>query len=104
MKKEVEIVNKRTGGVKVAFGIASAVLALYCVTLIYPFVWMFQTSLKTSLEYFTLGPLDFSSEPQWKNYIEVFDKLKVKESNFFIMMWNTLERLRQRSGKFNRNV
>ena len=35
---------------------------------------MFQTSLKTSLEYFTLGPLDFSSEPQWKNYIEVFDK------------------------------
>ncbi len=90
MKKEVEIVNKRTGGVKVTFGIASAVLALYCLTLIYPFIWMFQTSLKTSLEYFTSGTLDFAVEPQWQNYIEVFDKLKVKEANFIIMLWNTV--------------
>lgn len=90
MKKEIEVVNKRIGGVKVAFGIASVILALYCVTLIYPFVWMLQTSLKKSLEYFTSGPLDLPVEPQWKNYIEVFSKLKVKDSNYIIMLWNTV--------------
>ena len=88
--RTIEIVNKRSGGVKIAFGIASVILAIYCFSLIYPFVWMFQTSLKTSLEYFMSGPLQFAVKPQWKNYFEVFSKLKVKESNFLIMFWNTV--------------
>jgi raffinose/stachyose/melibiose transport system permease protein/N-acetylglucosamine transport system permease protein len=47
-------------------------------------------SLKTSLEYFTSGALDFAVEPQWSNYLRVFETLKVKDSNFLIMFFNSI--------------
>lgn len=89
-REELTVVNKRRGGMKVVFGIASVILALYCVTLIYPFFWMFQMSLKTSLEYFTSGALDVAIEPQWLNYTRVFEELKVKETNFIVMLVNSI--------------
>ncbi len=89
MKKQVEIINKRTGGTKIAFGVCFIALVLYCVTLVYPFLWLIQMSLKTSLEYFTSGALDFAADPQWNNYIRVFEELKVKDSNFLVMFLNS---------------
>ena len=89
-KEELAVVNKRRGGMKIVFGVASAILALYCVTLIYPFFWMFQMSLKTSLEYFTSNALEFAAEPQWHNYIRVFEELKVKDADFVIMLINSI--------------
>lgn len=89
-REELAVVNKRRGVMKILFGVASVILALYCVTLIYPFFWMIQMSLKGSLEYFDSGALDFAVVPQWNNYIRVFEALKVKDSNFLIMLLNSI--------------
>ena len=89
-RKETEIVNKRTGGQRVVFCVAFCILLLYSLSLIYPFIWLFQTSLKTSLEYFTSDPLEWAKVPQWENYVKVFDVLKVKDNNFLIMTINSI--------------
>src|SRR5690625_7374523 len=40
-----------------------------------PFIWMILTSIKTNAEATTIPPKIFPAVAQWKNYIEVFQKL-----------------------------
>ncbi len=89
-KHKPDMINRRSGGQKVMFCIMFFLLFLYSITLVYPFWWLFQTSLKTSLEYFTSSSLSFAAKPQWFNYVRVFEVLKVKDSNFFIMVVNSI--------------
>ena len=89
-RRTVEIADKRTHGQMAVFVVAFILLLGYSITLLYPFVWLFQTSLKTSLEYFTSNSLKWAAIPQWRNYITVFSVLKVKETNFLGMLFNSL--------------
>lgn len=92
MDKEIEYINRRRGGKKIFFGAVSVFMAIWCITLMYPLFWTFQVSLKTPFEYFTSGALEWAKEPQWHNYIRIFEELKVKDVNFLVMLWNTIWR------------
>ena len=48
-----------------------ALIALSLLSLI-PFLWMISTSLKTRAEVFTYPPVWIPSQPQWENYLRVF--------------------------------
>ncbi len=53
-------------------------LALVCITTVFPFIWMLLTSIKTIEEATnTLHVVFFPAEPQWKNYVDVFEKLQL---------------------------
>ena len=94
MKKSVEIINKRTGGTRIFFGVVCGILIVYCAMLIYPFLWMFQQSLKGQFEYFVAGPFEFAADPQWNNYIRVFESITVrakgKQVGFLMMLFNSI--------------
>ena len=60
------------------------VLAAFLVFSLFPFVWMFITSIKDSKEIFTFPVQYWPSEVYWGNYIEV-----ITEGNFFTYFINS---------------
>src|SRR5215208_4281788 len=48
-------------------------LILFSLLSLVPFLWMVSTSLKTRTEVFTYPPILVPENPQWHNYIEVFE-------------------------------
>ena len=55
-----------------------AVLSVYCITLIYPIVWMLLNSLKDEWAY-SRNPFGFPDIWMWENYAEAFKKLQVSD-------------------------
>jgi multiple sugar transport system permease protein len=55
---------------KTIWTIALVVLSLLSLV---PFLWMISTSLKTRAEVFTYPPILISEQPQWENYLRVFE-------------------------------
>ena len=54
-------------------GIWTVSLVLFSLLSLVPFLWMVSTSLKTRAEVFTYPPVLIPEDPQWDNYIEVFE-------------------------------
>ena len=54
-------------------GIWTVSLVLFSLLSLVPFLWMVSTSLKTRAEVFTYPPVLIPADPQWHNYIEVFE-------------------------------
>ena len=54
---------------KVIWTVALVMLSLLSLV---PFLWMISTSLKTRAEVFTYPPILIPEQPQWENYLEVF--------------------------------
>ena len=54
-------------------GIWTISLVLLSLLSLIPFLWMISTSLKTRGEVFTYPPILIPEDPQWDNYIEVFE-------------------------------
>ena len=50
-----------------------ALLVMFSLFSLIPFLWMISTSLKTRAEVFTYPPILFPPLPLWENYIRVFD-------------------------------
>lgn len=78
------ILTKRSTTEKVLFGIVFVIFALYALTLVLPFLFMFISSLKSSLEYIddliagsTLGMPD---EWMFSNYVLAFTQMSVQDS------------------------
>jgi multiple sugar transport system permease protein len=55
---------------KTIWTIALVVLSLLSLV---PFLWMISTSLKTRAEVFTYPPILIPEQPQWENYLRVFE-------------------------------
>ena len=55
-----------------------AVMLLYCVTLMIPLVWMIMTSFKDGFLEYMENPLGFPKSFNFKNYVSVFNKLKME--------------------------
>ena len=43
------------------------------ITMVLPFIWMVSTSLKTNIEVFQFPPTFIPENPQWHNYVDVFN-------------------------------
>lgn len=53
--------------------LAHVVLLLGSFIMLFPFIWMISTSLKTQIETLAYPPALFPAKPQWENYKYVFD-------------------------------
>lgn len=89
-RKSVDILNRRNKGEKVVFGIVFVLLAVYAVSILYPILWIFLSSLKEPLEY----AVDMVSLPKkwlFSNYIRAFDSLSLQGGiTFYNMIWNSV--------------
>ena len=72
------------------FGIVFVLLVIHSVLLIYPFVWTFLASLKGSYEYLVSDAFALPENWIFKNYITVFSELKIRESTYLVMLWNSV--------------
>ena len=71
-------------------GVIFGLFVLYALTLLYPMIWMFLSSLKGSLEYETGNSLDLPKKWLFSNYPEALDSLVVEGTNFLGMVWNSV--------------
>ena len=74
--------------------ILSAMLFLYCVSLLIPLVWMLLTSVKSDLGYI-INPIGFPREFKIQNYIDVLTKyLHVEQNGYYygigVMFYNSV--------------
>ncbi len=96
-EKEGNFLNRRSKGEKIVFGIALAAFVIYAIVMIFPFIWLFYTSLKSSYYYMedsqNFRILALPQEWEWRNYIRAFTELEYEGTNllgmFFHSVWYT---------------
>lgn len=79
---------KKTPSQTVLYSLVFILFCLFAVSYVYLIVWCFYSGLRTADDV-TTDPFGFSSV-HFANYIEVFSKLQVNDSNFFDMLLNSL--------------
>ncbi len=86
------ILSKRSKSEKVLYAIVFVIFLIQSVSLVYPVIWMFISSLKTAYEYNIVR--DHFGLPevwQFQNYAAAFQKLETYDgTNFFGMLLNSL--------------
>lgn len=92
-----KITNKtiRSKGEKVLFALVFAFLALYSLSMLYPFFWLITNSLKTKLEYgtnqFNLPVENIVTGKIFVNFVEAWTKIRVRDQvGVFGMFTNSL--------------
>ena len=80
---------QKTPQQKIILSLVSAVFLLYAISLVYPFIVAFLSSLKGRIEYFQ-NPFGLPEEWLFKNYISAFEALEVNGVNFLGMTVNSL--------------
>lgn len=74
MKKENSL--KATHVIGVIFTVLVAVIMIiYCISLLFPLVWLIINSFKGYMEYYTVSSFAFPQQLNFENYANVFDKL-----------------------------
>ena len=81
---------RKTRSQRIAMSVIFGLFVLYALTLLYPMIWMFLSSLKGSLEYETGNSLDLPKKWFFSNYPEALDSLVVEGTNFLGMVWNSV--------------
>lgn len=83
------ILENRTGVQRVVFIIVFVLFSVYALSLIFPFVWAFLSSLKTDDEYWESV---FALPRNWlfSNYILAFKEFKIGETGMFGLIGNSL--------------
>lgn len=79
---------KKTPSQIVLYTLVFIIFCLFAISYVYLVIWCFYSGLRTADDV-TTNPFGFSSV-HFGNYIEVFTKLKVNDSNFFDMLLNSL--------------
>lgn len=82
--------ERMEAGQRVLFTIIFVLFVLYAITLLYPVIWMFMSSLKGSLEYSGGDPFALPQKWLFSNYLEAVRTLKLKNTTYFGMIWNSL--------------
>lgn len=87
--------ERRTVGERIAFSVIWLLFVVYSVTLIYPFIWLFLSSVKPFTEY-TVGMANGETFAlpktwRWENYSEVFSMIETGDGvTFFGMIFNSI--------------
>lgn len=79
----------RSRPVKVFFAFVFIIFMAYAISLIYPFVWMINNSLKTNLS-FAKDSMALTTEWKLSNFFEAFAALKIRKTNMFGMLFNSI--------------
>lgn len=82
--RETSILTKRNKAEKVLYGIVFAIFVIYSLSLFFPFLFLFNNSLKGSLEYIDDilegTSLALPDKPLFSNYIEAFTGMRMLDS------------------------
>ncbi|MBQ2987338.1 MAG: carbohydrate ABC transporter permease [Tyzzerella sp.] len=96
-KKEPEDVGllfKRTKQEKLIFAFFFLLFAIYACVLIFPFIWLFLSSLKGGIEYELDNALKqafaLPDVAQFKNYFDAYSKLQYDGTNLWGMTFNSI--------------
>lgn len=96
VSEESAILKKRSPREKVLFAVMFVIFAIYAITLIFPFFYMFLNSLKDPYEYL-LESSHLSLPENWlfSNYAQAFTSMKIEDSTgnpiyFPMMFFNSL--------------
>lgn len=76
--------------------IVFGLLCLFSVLLIFPLLWMLSTSLKAPHEVMSLDLKLIPDTPQWRNYVDIFDKYPVWQytwNSFYVTAMNIVGKL-----------
>ena len=89
---ESKILYQRTGVAKVLFIGMFIFFAIYTLSLILPFVWVFISAFKGDMEFADFRNSAFSLPEIWhfENWITCFEALVVEETTYFGMLLNSL--------------
>ena len=61
-------------------------LAIYVILCLYPFLWMLSASLRTSSGVFAAGLSLWVAEPQWENYVEIWQQANIPRAAFITVI------------------
>ena len=89
-KKEKESALKRTRAETIIFVVIFILFVLYAISLVYPFVWAFISSLKDGMIEYFQSPFGLPKKPKFRNYIDAFQLLEVNGVRFGGMIFNSL--------------
>ena len=90
MEKSESIHAVKGKSEKIVFAVFFVLFAFYAISLLYPMVWMFLSSLKGRLEYEKGNPFSMPEKWLFSNYIKCFQTLKVGDTGYFGMIWNSV--------------
>lgn len=83
------IIEKRSGVQRAVFAVVFILFSIYTITLIFPFVWAFLSSLKTDDEYWAKV---FALPEKWlfSNYALAFKEFKIGDTGMFGLIGNSI--------------
>lgn len=87
--------NKRQRRVKksiseiVTLSIFTVIIFLWCISFLYMGFWAIINSLKTPFEFYE-SSYAMPTNPQWRNFIDAFTKITLKNTPIYEMAWNTI--------------
>lgn len=81
--------KRRTVSERITYAIVFVIFTAFALSYLYILVWTFFSGLKTHDEV-VMSPFAFPEKWRFKNYIEVFTLLKVENTGFFKMVFNSL--------------
>jgi ABC-type glycerol-3-phosphate transport system permease component len=84
-----EGLKRKSLGEKTLYVIVSIIFMVVALSYIYILAWTFMSGAKTHLE-IVKDPFALPEKWNFKNYIDVFQKLEVSGSNFFNMLFNSV--------------
>lgn len=90
MAKQEKLGTIKGRGEKILFRTFFVLFSLYTITLLYPMVWMLLSSLKGSMEYEIGNPFALPQRWEFNNYLECFQTLKVRDTGYLGMVWNSI--------------
>lgn len=82
--------NHKSKHQTIIFSIVLVLFVTYAITLVYPFIWMLLSSLKTGEQFTDANPFSLPEEWRFGNYIEAMKSLQINDFNFFTMVFNSI--------------
>lgn len=80
----------RKVGKEVGNAVIFVLFFIYAFSLLYPLLWAFLSSLKTSTEYMTTNKLWLPATWEFGNYVKAFQALNIEGNNMFSMLFNSV--------------
>lgn len=94
IKNSGSLLYKRTKGEKVIYAIIFALFVLYTVLMVFPFVWLFISSFKSSYNYMEdidhFRVMALPTKWMFENYAKAFVELEHDGTNLFGMFFNSI--------------
>lgn len=84
-RKERSEFSKRSLGGKIGISLSTILIWIGAFAMVFPFIWMVLSSLKTNTELTADKFIFFPSDPQWEIFVELFT-----DKSFFVGLRNTL--------------